>query len=165
MSGHAMNRLPSRRGVIGLAAGALAGIALPRAAFAQSTTDPVETIRSLYARPQGISDAPFLSRRLAALFAAQRKRSQETDDVMPGLDFDYACGCQDYDEAFKQTLVITAGPRTGATASVVARFRLFENDTEIAYSLIREDGRWLIDDIRGRGLNDWTMSDLLKMTN
>jgi hypothetical protein len=156
-----MSRLVCRRGMLAIASGLLAA-ALPGAALTQSTTDPVDTIRSLYARPQGISDAPFLSRRLAALFAAQRKRSQETDDVMPGLDFDYTCGCQDYDDAFKQTLQIVAGPRTDTRATVLARFRLFHRDTEIAYSLVREDGRWLIDDITGRGENGWIMSELLQ---
>jgi hypothetical protein len=160
-----MNRLASRRGILAVASGVLAGAVLPRVALAQSTTEPVDTIRSLYARPQGISDAPFLTRRLTALFAAQRRRSQETDDVMPGLDFDYTCGCQDYDDAFKRTLQLVAGARTEATASVVARFRLFDRDTEIAYSLIREDGRWLIDDISGRGENGWTMSRLLQTAN
>ncbi|WP_439575666.1 DUF3828 domain-containing protein [Phreatobacter sp.] len=154
---------PSRRVMVaGLAVQAWLVPATPRA---QSADDPVATVRGLYGRQQGTSDQPFLSARLKRLFDEQIARSRQADEVMPGLDFDYACGCQDYDEGFRTTLRLTAGTRDAASAEVVATFRLFDQDSEIRFDLTYENGRWLIDDARRTGTDGWTLSHLLQMQN
>lgn len=156
-----MNRLPSRRGIVALALGACGLAALPRMLFAQSADDPVETVKALYAKPQSAPDAPFMTRRLARLFAAQRARARRTSDVLAGLDFDYLCACQDSDEAFKQQLTYGVSDRTAGTATVTARFPLFNASREVVFRMRRENRRWLVDDIRGTGSNEW-MASLLR---
>lgn len=146
--------------------GTLAGLALTvDPAWSQANAESaVDTIKALYAKPAGAADAPFLSRRLKRLFEAQRARARRTSDVLPGLDFDYACGCQDYDEAFKQTLRYELAGLTPRTAEVTAHFSLFGAPRAIVYRLVKENGRWLIDDIAGTvgpGA-DWRMSRLLR---
>jgi hypothetical protein len=136
-----------------------------RPALAQSADDPVATVRSLYARHAGTSDQPFLSARLKRLFDEQIARSRKADEVMPGLDFDYACGCQDHDDGFRLTLRIALVARQGTSAEVVSTFRLFDQDGEIRFDLVHEGGRWLIDDARRPGPDGWTLSHLLQMQN
>ncbi|QCI63273.1 DUF3828 domain-containing protein [Phreatobacter stygius] len=130
-----------------------------------SSAAPVDTVTALYRKPQGLSDGPFLSARLRRLFAAQRARGHRTGDAMAGLDFNYACSCQDYDDAFKQSLSYAETGRTSRSATVTARFMLFGAGREVTYSLIRENGKWLIDDISGSAGpgHDWVMSRLLRM--
>ncbi|MCZ0735806.1 DUF3828 domain-containing protein [Phreatobacter sp. AB_2022a] len=146
--------------------GGAAGLALTAgpAWSAASAESPVDTVKALYAKPVGASDAPFLSRRLKRLFAAQRARARRTSDVLAGLDFDYSCGCQDYDEAFRQTLRYDLAGLTARTAQVTAHFGLFGASRAIVYSLVKENGRWLIDDIAGSAGPgaDWRMSRLLR---
>ena len=84
---------------------------------------------------------------------------------MPGLDFDYSCGCQDYDDGFRRTLRIALVSREGTGAEVVATFRLFDQDGEVRFDLVHENGRWLIDDARRPGPDGWTLSHLLQMQN
>ncbi|MGL4286806.1 MAG: DUF3828 domain-containing protein [Phreatobacter sp.] len=133
--------------------------------FGPSSAEPLDTVRALYGKPQSFADTPFLSARLKRLFAAQRARGRRTGDAMAGLDFDYACSCQDYDDAFKQSLTYAETNRTARSATVTAKFTLFGDGREVAYSLIRENGKWLIDDISGSAGpgHDWVMSRLLRM--
>lgn len=133
--------------------------------FGPSAAEPVDTVKALYARPQNSADTPFLSARLKRLFAAQRARGRRSGDAMAGLDFDYACSCQDYDDAFRQSLDYAETNRTARSATVTAKFALFGAGREVAYSLIRENGKWLIDDISGSAGpgHDWVMSRLLRM--
>lgn len=153
---------PARRAVL---AGLAALAAVPGLAIAQSSDDPAATVRSLYARQTGTSDQPFLSARLKRLFDEQIARSRQADEVMPGLDFDYSCGCQDYDDGFRRTLRIALVSREGTGAEVVSTFRLFDQDGEVRFDLVHENGRWLIDDARRPGPDGWTLSHLLQMQN
>lgn len=153
---------PSRRALL---SGIATLAALPGPALAQSADDPVATVRSLYDRPTGTSDQPFLSARLKRLFDEQIARSRQADEVMPGLDFDYACGCQDHDDGFRTSLRLAQAARDAASAEVVSSFRLFGQDGEIRFDLIHETGRWLIDDVRQPGTDGWTLSHLLQTQN
>lgn len=156
-----MTRL-SRRTVVA----ALAALpAVWRPALAQSADDPVATVRGLYDRRTGTSDQPFLSARLKRLFDEQIARSRQADEVMPGLDFDYACGCQDHDDGFRASVRLTQAARDATSAEVVSSFRLFGQDSEIRFDLVHENGRWLIDDVRQPGTDGWTLSHLLQTRN
>lgn len=154
---------PSRRCFVFAGAAGLALAARPAWSEAGAES-PVDTVKALYAKPANAPDAPFLSRRLKRLFAAQRARARRTSDVLAGLDFDYSCGCQDYDETFKQTLRYELARLTPRTAQVTAHFGLFGAPRTIVYSLVKENGRWLIDDITGSAGPgaDWRMSRLLR---
>jgi hypothetical protein len=159
-----MTSYPSRRMI--LLAG-LGTVFVPRALPAQgiavpSTVGPMETMRAFYSLPERGSKLPLMSARLKRLYNAQQARSRRTGDVMPGLDFDFACGCQDYDTSFRQSLQLTEISRTDRGATVSAKFKVFDRNSEIIYDLVRENGRWFIGDARGQGENAWTLSQLLQ---
>lgn len=152
------SRLPRRHMLVLVLAAASAA---PDKAAAQSAINPVDTVRALYAKAKEAPDAPYMSARLRGLFATQRRRAEARGGApMPGLGFSYLSLRRDDEGHWRRTLRYQEGPRTHRTARVVARFT---NGTpyRTTFSLIFENGRWLIDDIEPE--NTGPMSQLLQM--
>lgn len=145
--------------------------ATPALAQQQSTrpaapADPVAALRAFYAKPGQASVNPFLTPRLRRLYTEQQARSRRANEVMPGLDFAFACGCQDSDDDFHTRNVYRVVSQDDRRAKVAVTVKVFasENATQtITYDLARENGRWLIDDVAGTGETPWVLSQLLQM--
>lgn len=144
----------SRRALLTAFAAAIPGLAL-----AQSADDPVATVREFYAVANETNDLRFFTAGLRRLFERQRRRARELDSPLPGLDADYLCNCQEEQDNWKTTLRYEQIARSGAVARVRVRFHNFQ-DREALFTLNRENGRWLIDDIRHQNGTPW--QDLLR---
>lgn len=94
-------------------------------------------------------ERPIFSRRTAALIAAWEKglKSDEVEDLN---DFGWFCECQDFDEAkFKADLTVhhTVG-KARALVDAAVDIGFGEAPRTLHLAMVREHGRWLIDDMR-----------------
>jgi hypothetical protein len=147
---------PSRRACLLIALLAPAALAqTPKAA------DPVAVVR-MYYNDKIKDEAIPRSARLKALYAAAAKKSKEIEGPVSGLDFDVASGAQDSEENYRRTLRLALVSKTDRAAVVKATFKNFRQ-REHHYSLVMEDGRWKVDDVRDVHKKEgWLLSDLLK---
>lgn len=147
-------------------AAALILAAAPALAQQAAGPDPVAALRAFYAKPQGASEASFMTPRLRRLYAAQQERSRRSGDVMPGLDFGFACGCQDSDDDYFRRNRYRLVSRDERRARVTVTVKLFAAQPEtqdITFDLTFDNGRWLIDDVSGAsGDIAWVLSRLLQ---
>ncbi|NEU12031.1 DUF3828 domain-containing protein [Methylobacterium sp. BTF04] len=126
-------------------------------ALAQSATDPAETVRELYAADD-ITVWRFHARSLRALFEKDRKDAQ---GEMGRLDFAYHVNGQDTEDDWAKTLTVTTLANDETRAEVQARFRNFSAQ-DIRYDLVKENGRWLVEDVRALTKARWRLSTILK---
>jgi len=133
---------------------------------APAPADPVAALRAFYAKPPRASVNPFLTPRLRRLYTEQQARSRRSGDVLPGLDFGFACGCQDSDDDYHTRNVYRLVSRDERRAKVAVAVKVFASETEvrtITFDLALENGRWLIDDVAGSDEPAWVLSQLLQM--
>ncbi|MGQ3356558.1 MAG: DUF3828 domain-containing protein [Phreatobacter sp.] len=139
----------------------------PRPAQAPAPADPVAALRAFYAKPGRASVNPFLTPRLRRLYTEQQARSRRAGEVMPGLDFVFACGCQDSDDDYQTRNVYRVVSRDERKAQVAVTLKLFADQSEtqvVTFDMALENGRWLIDDVSGAsGDISWVLSRLLQM--
>ncbi len=139
----------------------------PRPAQAPAPADPVAALRAFYAKPGRASVNPFLTPRLHRLYTEQQARGRRAEGVMPGLDFVFACGCQDSDDDYHTRNVYRVVSREERKAQVAVTLKLFADQQEtqvITFDMALENGRWLIDDVSGAsGDIAWVLSRLLQM--
>ncbi|MCZ8316661.1 DUF3828 domain-containing protein [Phreatobacter sp.] len=147
----------------------VAALAAATPALAQQAAppaDPVAALRAFYAKPGRASVNPFLTPRLRRLYTEQQARSRRSGDVMPGLDFGFACGCQDSDDNYHTRNVYRVVSRDERRAKVAVTVKVFATEAEtrtITFDLALENGRWLIDDVAGSDEPAWVLSQLLQM--
>lgn len=145
---------------------ALAAATPALAQQAAPPADPVAALRAFYAKPGRASVNPFLTPRLRRLYTEQQARSRRSGDVMPGLDFGFACGCQDSDDNYHTRNVYRVVSRDERRAKVAVTVKVFATEAEtrtITFDLALENGRWLIDDVAGSDEPAWVLSQLLQM--
>ena len=142
-----------------LAAGAPAGATdAPTQAAAAPDQGPIEVVRAFYAR-DSIRAYEFYSARLRALFEADARNAA---GEVGNLDFAFhVCG-QDASEGWEKTLALELAGRGERHATVRVTFVSFKEAHELHYALVREKGRWLIDDVRSFGSQRWLLSKILK---
>jgi hypothetical protein len=110
----------------------------------------------------------YLSKALTKLWAEANAKTPK-DDVGP-IDFDPATNSQEPDvKAFKVTSERAGADKTTIAVTLTPRHSGWKNraDAVVRYDLIRENGRWVIDDIRGSNASDkWsvrgTLDDVMK---
>ncbi|MDP3544763.1 MAG: DUF3828 domain-containing protein [Phreatobacter sp.] len=148
-------------------AAALILAAAPAMAQQAAGPDPVAALRALYAKPDRAPVEPFISPRLRRLYEAQKRRGASAEGPMPGLDFGFACGCQDYDDNFHTRNRYRLVSRDDRRAKVTVTLKIFADQPEtqdITFDLVLENGRWLIDEVTGAsGDIPWVLSRLLQM--
>jgi hypothetical protein len=125
-------------------------------AFAQSATDPVETVRAFYAKDD-IGAVGFYAARLRSLYERDRR---EAGNEVGRLDFAFYVNGQDTEANWEKTLKLTMLASDDARAEVQATFH---NGTpqELRYDLVRENGRWLIADVRSTTAQTWDLVTIL----
>ena len=132
-------------------------------ASAQATDDPLALITDIYKTYQGNTDHPgyanVYSRRMQALIDADEKATPQGDAGT--IDWDVFVNGNDW---ALSKLTITLVSKSAAQAQVRAQFYNFKDPHDLLFDLVREDGRWFIDDISETkvGGNRWTMSKILK---
>lgn len=122
-------------------------VVYPEATFA----DPRSVAEALYS-PYGDPDflwrtwdeSQFFSAGLNALYERDRKESEERQEV-GRIDFDPFINGQDFDVT---DLSFGAASIEGDTATVAVSFANFEQPQTVTLHLVREDGRWKVDDAR-----------------
>jgi hypothetical protein len=154
-----------RRGALVLGLGALSWPA------AAQTDRPDLVVRALYEahRPHveglgrslltdPIARRRFFTRALGDAIARDERRAIEMG-MRPRLAFDPMSGAVEPDV---RELVIGEGVTEGQGSRVVASFRSHGTATTITYVLVREQGHWKIDDIRGEGAaGPWSVRGVL----
>ena len=136
------------------------GAEAARAAQGTADSDPVSLIKAIYATYTADNDNPGLpriySKRLQALIDKDEK---ETPEGMVGrIDWDVFVDGQDW----KLTeLKIALVSKSADKAQVRATFKNFDQSSNMLFDLVREDGRWRIDDVTKTIPPRWTMSKIL----
>ncbi|HXP04446.1 MAG TPA: DUF3828 domain-containing protein [Stellaceae bacterium] len=132
------------------------------AAAAQSQADPVAFIRAIYASYERDKLAAWFDRtysaRLRQLIDADQKSAKAAGDAGK-FDWDPIINAQDWKLTdIKVALVSQAGDR----AVVDAAFHNLGSDQQMRFDLVRENGKWAIDDIAAVNKPRWSMSKILE---
>lgn len=120
-----------------------------------------QTLRQLY-QPYTESRDPvplytqgesrIVSSRLAQAFKMDNELTPQGDAGT--IDWDPRCGCQDYEHLVVEQITVTDSSENSATAFVrVRQFKDGDSRSTIEYRLVKEQDRWLIDDIIDRKLS------------
>jgi Protein of unknown function (DUF3828) len=139
-------------------------LALCAPALAQSDNDPVALITAIYKTytanehddPGQAGEDDVYSKRLQALFDKDAAERPEGDEGR--LDFDPFVDGQDWELS---GLKISQVYRSGGEARVRAVFANFGEPRNVVFNLVREDGRWRIDDIAETLPPRWILSKIL----
>lgn len=150
----------------------LTALAAPVAAQAQAQArgveDPRAFVREMYARYGAVNDAPIpepryaYSARLGALFEAYDAWQRGHEDLVGSIDFDWWTNAQDW-EIRDVSIVEFNFP--GERKVIEAHWRSYDRRDSSRFFFIRENGRWVLDDVvngSGRGEDGWTLSTLLQ---
>lgn len=125
-------------------------------ALAQSATDPVETVRALYAKDDA-SEVRFFAKTLRGLF---EKDAKEAKGEIGRLGFAYHVNGQDTADGWAKTLKLTIVSAEEARAEVQARFKNFSQQ-DLRYDLVKEGGRWLVADVRSLKKERWRLMEIM----
>jgi len=171
-------QMPSMRGfgfvrTAALVSGVFAFVAM--AAAQGAPPDPARFVASIYAGSRepavwtqwldGAQRGQWFSRGLTARWAECDARAHKTKDEVGALDFDVATNSQGLEV---KSFTVKTLSQDASRASVVAKLtpdnwaRKSDRENEIRYDLVRERGRWAIDDIHSViEPNPWSLRALL----
>jgi hypothetical protein len=132
-------------------------------AEAQTQADPVAYIRAIYAAYTRSGEPPAwyeqnYSARLRKLVDADQKEAKANGDAGK-FDWDPFINGQDWKLSALEVLLVS---RSGEGAVVDARFHSLGTEQDIRFILVRESGKWAIDDIQARNKPRWSMSKILE---
>jgi len=135
-----------------------ASLAIAAAPGASEGTDddPAAVVRAFHAR-DSIRAYEFHSVRLERPFIEDERLAQ---GEVGHLDFAFHVNAQDTEDGRERTLRVALPKREQGRAEVSATSRDFRPQ-EIRYPLVREKGRWLIDDARSILGETWVLSQIL----
>ncbi|GJD94056.1 DUF3828 domain-containing protein [Methylobacterium iners] len=125
-------------------------------ALAQSTTDPVETVRALYAKDDA-TELRFFAKTLRTLFERDAKEAQ---GEVGRLGFAYHVNGQDTEPGWAKTLSLTLVSQDETRAEIQARFKNF-TPQDLRYDLVKEGGRWLVADVRSLRKERWRLMEIM----
>ncbi len=132
----------------------LASLASP--ALAQSATDPVETVRAFY-KKDDINAVQFYAKRLRALYERDQREAKRE---IGRLDFAFYVNGQDTEPKWEKTLKLKALSASEDKAEVQALFKNF-SPQDLRYDMVKENGKWLIADVRSLKKETWELVKLL----
>ncbi len=125
-------------------------------------SDPLEPLKYIYANINTGRDKEPFSAGLQELYDAAVKRSEELQEPVSGLDFDYSINGQDYEESTAASVKYEIVSQDDTNAEVKVTFKNF-NMHELRYFLANEGGDWLVDDVVSKTPDsEWIYSELLK---
>lgn len=114
-----------------------------------------QTLRQLYLPYTESRDpVPLDTQGENRIVSSRLAQALQTDNALTpqgdagALDWDPRCGCQDYDHLVVERITLATVSENSATAFVRLRpYRSGEDVLTIQYKLVKEQNRWLIDDI------------------
>lgn len=123
------------------------------AALAQSQAEPTATIETIYQTyikaGKDLSNSPdqytraWYSKAIGTKMDRLEKACKKRDDMcMP--DADFLVDGQDFEI---RNLQVKETARSGTKATVVASFRNFNTPTRMTFTLVNENGRWVVDEM------------------
>jgi hypothetical protein len=134
------------------------GLGADAARAAAFDSDPVSLIKAIYKTYEEDRPQPkhIYSKRLQALIDKDEK---ETPEGMVGrIDWDVFVDGEDW----KLTeLKITLVSKSADKGQVRATFKNFDQPSNMLFDLVREGGRWRVDDVTKTLPPRWTMSKIL----
>jgi hypothetical protein len=119
--------------------------------------DPVAVVRAFYKR-DSIRAYEFYSARLKELFVKDNAAAGGDEG---NLTFAFHVNGQDVDDGWEKTLNFDLIALGNDRAVVRVTFRN-GRPQDIHYTLVRERGRWLIDDAKSVAAERWVLSEILK---
>ena len=132
------------------------GVSDPRAFVARTYADYAQGSNAAIPAP-----VRAYSPRLAALFEAY-ERDLGGGDLVGSLDFDWWVNAQDWRLA---DIAVTEAADGSDRRIVTARWRNYDRADSSRFLFVRENDRWLLDDVvngSGGGGDGWTLSALLR---
>jgi Protein of unknown function (DUF3828) len=127
----------------------------------RTANDPVAVITAIYKTYQSDADPPAypkaFSRRLQGLIDEDEKNTPK--GYVGKIDWDVFVDGQDWKLTHLRIILVA---RSNSKARVRVTFENFNSPCDIAFDLVREDGRWVIDEIASqRPGHRWIMSKIL----
>lgn len=109
---------------------------------------------------------PLFARATTALIG-EWERGLSSDEVEDLNGFGWFCECQDYDETKFKVRLNTAAPSSGAAramvhAAVDLGFGQTDDKRSLAFAMVKEGGRWLIDDVTSQSFPKGVKAELHK---
>jgi hypothetical protein len=142
-------------------------VSLGNAGARASATEPVMLVRSFYVVDFDEETIP-LSRRLKALRERAEAVSLQFKRPMAGLMHEWILGPQDPDnpaaDGWQKSARVIERARSTRNATVIVTFRMRSdkrNRDEVRFSMLKENDRWVVDDIHYRSGGE-TLSELLR---
>jgi hypothetical protein len=133
--------------------------------LAPSTTDPLETVKRLYAQYEAGAAKPelipLLTREARDAWDRAAAKASEGEGAAPLFQHDLVVQAQDFRIS---GLDVSAGKGSGLRQAVVASFDNQGRRTVVRYDLRREDGAWRIDDLVPLEPAGLSMRDLVAET-
>ena len=135
---------------------------LPMSAQAETTSGPAAAISAIYKAYQSApSNGPDVgkvySARLQALIDADAKATPEGE--VGKIDWDVFVDGQEWEISELKIAVVS---EDADRAQVSASFKNMGEPREMLFDLVREGGRWLVDDVQSLKVGGrWTMSKIL----
>jgi len=129
---------------------------------AAQTADPAAFVRVIYASYEQPKPAAWFERsysvRLRKMIDSDRASAAQDGDAGK-FDWDPIINAQDWKlSAIKVSLL----SRDGDRAVVDATFRNLDSNQHMRFSLVREGGKWAIDDLQSLDKPRWTMSKVFE---
>jgi hypothetical protein len=145
-------------------------LSLPSGASLAAARDPLAVLTEIYrdaVKGEGPSwiDAAgrpkYLSKSLIALWAKSDKKTPPGDEGP--VDFDLVCDTNGLSLAGFSLKVKKQDERTATIAATLAYSAgdVSPGATIVTYDLVREDGQWKIDELRGSGPTVWSLRNML----
>lgn len=135
---------------------ALAAVLLPATAYAQQTENqPVGLIKAIYGQYISLKNGTrtpnqytkgWYSQRIRTKIVALEKACKNRQD-MCWPDADFLVEGQDYDI---KGLAVRELSRQGDKATVEAKFRNFKDPRTMVFSMVSENGKWVIDEMTSK---------------
>ena len=143
---------------------ATAPAAEPAAADKAAAEAAVREVYAPYLATDGSSpaaawDRPIFSREMAALVATIPHPEGE---IGPMDDVDWFCGCQDWDSATARIASLATSAGTDGKLLVASSFLPMAEaePTNITFVMVKEDGKWLVDDMLSTGTDRSLRGDI-----
>jgi hypothetical protein len=147
-----------RKHLLAAALAALSSTAIASHAFAGEAAATIRKIYEAYekasanpdSRTPDILDPGLYSKRVGRLIAALKASCGKTEEVC-GVDADFLIDGQDFEI---KNVRVTETKTAAASATVEARFKNFGRQSKLTFSMVKEDGRWVIDRMKAAKIGD-----------
>ena len=125
---------------------------------AQALADPIAVVKTFYPPRADARELPF-SARLQRLLEAADVNSKRLNAPVAGLDFAFQVNAQDSEDGYEKTLKFSPRRNDGKRTRVRVSLRNYRN-VQLAFDMVFENGRWLVDDVRSIREPRWVLSRL-----